>query len=77
VLLTLGAPARALVPLDDALEPPPLPDAQRPWTLEDFDDSAWQSGTTGVGYNQRQTIGLDVSAMQGVNRRSTSASRSR
>ncbi len=48
-LLAAGAMAKAMVPLDDAMEPQ-SPDAARPWTLEDFDDSAWPSGTTGVGY---------------------------
>jgi len=67
VLLAQGAPATALVPQDDGLEPEPLPDAARPWTLEDFDDSAWLSGTTGVGYGYSHLIGLDISAMRNVN----------
>jgi len=67
VLLAPGAPAKALVPPDDALEPDPRPDALRPWTLEDWDDVAWLSGTTGVGYDYAGLIGLDVSAMRGVN----------
>ena len=67
-LVAPGAPARALVPLDDALEP----DAQnsqtpRPWTLESLDDSGWLSGVTGVGFAYPQLIGLDVSAMRSVN----------
>ena len=67
VLLAPGAPARALVPLDDTLELPPESAALRPWTLEDFDDSAWPSGTTGVGFGYPGLIGLDVSAMHNVN----------
>jgi hypothetical protein len=63
VLLTQGAPARALVPQDDALEPPPLSDAPRPWTLEDFDDSAWLTGVTGIGYGYWKLVGLDVEAV--------------
>ena len=66
-LLAPGAPARALVPLDGSLEPPPESAALRPWTLDDFDDSAWPSGTTGVGFGYSQDIGLDVSAMCNVN----------
>jgi len=66
-LLAPGAPAKALVPLDDALEPDPLPNALRPWTLEDWNDSAWLSGATGVGYGYPSLTGLDVSAMRNVN----------
>lgn len=66
-LLAPGAPARALIPRDDTLEPGPLPDAPRPWTLEDWNDSAWQSGTTGVGYGYPGLIGLDVAAMRRIN----------
>ena len=39
VLLAQGAPAKVLVPLNDALEPK-SPNAPRPWTLENFDDSS-------------------------------------
>jgi len=67
VLLTPGAPARALVPRDDAMEPEPLSDVPRTWTLEDLDDSFWLAGTTGVGYDYPGLIGLDVSAMRNVN----------
>jgi hypothetical protein len=67
VLLAQGAPAKALVPRDDALEPKGLRDIPRPWTLEDLDDSAWKAGTTGVGYGYPTLIGLDVSAMRNVN----------
>jgi len=66
-LLAPGAAAKALVPPDDTLEPGPEPDALRPWTLEDWEDSAWLSGTTGVGYDYSDLIGLDVSAMRNVN----------
>ncbi len=66
-LLTQGAPARALVPLDDSLEPPSLRDAPRPWTLEAFDDSTWESGVTGIGFGYPHVIGLDVSYMRNVN----------
>jgi len=42
------------------------------WKLPGFDDSAWRSGTTGVGYERVDTgynalIGLDVSEMDGSN----------
>jgi len=66
-LVPLGAPAKAYVPVDDAMEPRPFSDAPRPWTTESFDDSAWLSGTTGVGYGYPGQIGLDVSAMRSVN----------
>lgn len=65
-LLAQGATARALVPLNDALEPK-SPNVPRPWTLESFDDSAWLSGTTGIGFGFPRQIGLDISAMQNVN----------
>lgn len=67
ILLPLGAPAKAYIPLDDSMEPRSPLDGPRPWTQEVFDDSAWLSGTTGVGYGYPGQIGLDVSAMQGVN----------
>jgi hypothetical protein len=62
ILLAVGAPARALVPLDGSLDPPAGSTLLRPWTLEDFDDSAWPSGTTGVGFGRPGWIGLDVAA---------------
>ena len=68
VLLAEGAPAKALVPTDDTLEPGPSSDAPRPWTLEDLNDSAWPSGTTGIGYGYPRQIGLDVSGMRGANK---------
>ena len=68
MLLMSGAPAKALVPFDDALEPDSRrSEMQRPWTQEDLDDSTWQTGTTGVGYDYPGLIGLDVSAMRNVN----------
>ncbi|MCL5280800.1 MAG: CotH kinase family protein [Planctomycetes bacterium] len=67
VLLALGAPAKALVPLDNALEPPAEIDTLRPWALENCDDSAWLAGTTGVGFGYAGQIGLDVSTMRNVN----------
>ncbi len=67
VLVAAGSPASALVPQDDTLEVDPLPDAPRLWTLEDLDDSSWPAGTTGVGYDYAELIGLDVSAMRNVN----------
>jgi CotH kinase protein/Lamin Tail Domain len=66
-LLAPGAPARARVPQDDTLEPGPLPEALRPWTLEDWGDAGWLTGTTGVGYDYGELIGLDVSAMRNTN----------
>jgi hypothetical protein len=68
VLLTPGAPVRALVPRNSALEPNPrLSETLRPWTQEGLDDLSWQTGTTGVGYNYPGLIGLDVSSMQNIN----------
>ncbi|MHC4586662.1 MAG: CotH kinase family protein [Planctomycetota bacterium] len=68
MLLMSGTPAKALVPFDDALEPDSRrSEMQRPWTQEDLDDSTWQTGTTGVGYDYSGLIGLDVSAMRNVN----------
>jgi hypothetical protein len=67
VLLASGAPARAFVPPNGSLEQRLLPDDPRPWTREDFDDSYWPAGKTGVGFGYAGQIGLDVSAMRGVN----------
>jgi len=53
------AEAAALIPGDDALE--------TAWTGVDFDDSAWLSGTTGVGYDYAGLVGLDVGAMRNTN----------
>src|SRR6185503_8091047 len=61
----------ARVPLNDLLEPAPGPQPLRPWTLDDLDDSGWQSGTTGVGYENdtgyESLLGLNVAGMFGVN----------
>jgi hypothetical protein len=55
-LVPTGAVARALVPRDDALG--------STWTLPGFDDSAWISGATGVGYERQSgyesLLGLDL-----------------
>ncbi len=62
------APARALVPRNDALEPSTLQSQTlRPWTLENLDDSRWQNGATGVGYDYPALVGLDISGMRNVN----------
>ncbi len=67
-LVAPQAPAKALIPGDDALEPSGQdPEALRPWTLEGLDDASWQTGVTGVGYAYPELIGLDVSAMRHVN----------
>jgi hypothetical protein len=63
-----GAPARALVPRNSALEPNPRQsDTSRPWAQENLNDSSWQAGTTGVGYNFEGLVGLDVSTMRNSN----------
>lgn len=68
VLLTSEAPAKALVPDNNELEPALLfSEELRPWTQEDFNDLSWQTGTTGVGYGFPGLIGLDTSAMRNVN----------
>jgi hypothetical protein len=59
VLVPLGAAARAWIPTDDGYG--------LSWTEVGFDDSTWLSGTTGVGYDYGNLVGLDVAAMQGVN----------
>ena len=62
------APARALIPRDDALEPSTqYSQALRPWTVGDLDDSSWSAGVTGVGYDYPNLTGLDVAAMCNVN----------
>ncbi len=68
MLLMSGAQTKALVPLNNALEPNVRrSETLRPWTQEDSDDSSWQTGTTGVGYDYPGLVGLDVSAMRNVN----------
>ncbi|MBN2473329.1 MAG: lamin tail domain-containing protein, partial [Pirellulales bacterium] len=59
VLLAEGAPATALIPTNGSLG--------LDWTLSNFDDAGWLSGTTGVGYDYDGYVGLDVSAMRNVN----------
>jgi len=59
VLIPEQAEATVLIPADDALG--------TAWTGVDFDDSAWLSGTTGIGYDYADLVGLDVSAMRNVN----------
>ena len=59
--------ARALLPVDDALEPRRQSGDPRPWTQVDLDDSDWQVGTIGIGYNYAGLIGLDVSPMRNTN----------
>ncbi len=67
VLLRQHAPVRALVPQNDRLERRPLTNEPRRWTLEIFDDSAWLSGITGVGFGYGPLIGIDVSSMFNAN----------
>ncbi len=63
VLVASGAPCTARIPTNewDAVG----------WTETSYDDSGWQSGNTGVGYETgsgfESLIGLDVEAMRGVN----------
>jgi len=67
-LIGLDAPAKALVPRNGSLEPSTQQSQTlRPWTLEYLDDSGWQTGTTGIGYDYPALIGLDVSRMRNVN----------
>jgi hypothetical protein len=70
-LLAPGAPAKALVPVNGNLEPEPGPNPLRPWTLDGLNESGWQSGFTGVGYENdsgyEALIGLNVPGMFNVN----------
>ncbi|MHC4533844.1 MAG: CotH kinase family protein [Planctomycetota bacterium] len=67
-LIMPGASATALVPSNDSLEPASdLSETQRPWTQEGPGVLRWQTGTTGIGYDYGELIGLDVSRMQNVN----------
>ncbi len=67
-LLPPDAPVRALVPQDDRLEPmDSQPGIQRPWTTLSWDDSSWQEGHSGVGYDYPGLIGLDVGTMRQTN----------
>ncbi|MHC4326375.1 MAG: lamin tail domain-containing protein, partial [Planctomycetota bacterium] len=58
-LIAEPTPARALIPTDNSLG--------LSWTERQFNDSKWQAGTTGVGYDYAGLIGLDVSTMRNVN----------
>ncbi|MEN6423739.1 MAG: lamin tail domain-containing protein [Phycisphaerales bacterium] len=60
LLVAQGAAAKALIPTDSGLG--------LTWTQQGFDDFAWLAGTTGVGYDYPGYTGLDVAAMQNVNR---------
>ena len=57
-LLPTGAVARAFVPRDSSLG--------LAWNTVEFDDRAWPSGTTGVGYD-RQPIGVNLLPLIGLN----------
>jgi len=59
VLLAPDAPATAYIPTDGSLG--------LDWTELDFDDGAWLTGQTGVGYDYGNLIGLDTGAMRNVN----------
>lgn len=59
VLLPERAPARALIPTDGSLG--------MTWTQIDFNDSPWEVGRTGVGYDYVGLVHLDVRQMRGVN----------
>jgi hypothetical protein len=59
VLLPERAEARALIPKDGSLG--------LDWTKTAFDDTAWLSGQTGVGYDYVDLVGLDVAAMRNAN----------
>lgn len=56
VLLSAGAGATAWIPTSDALG--------QLWTAPEFDDSAWQTGRTGIGYDYAGLIGLDTRPMR-------------
>ena len=63
ILLDSGAFAKAFVPTGGA--------QGSAWTLPGFDDSAWQSGLSGIGYDTattyRSLFGIDVISMRNVN----------
>ncbi|MFP6900720.1 MAG: LamG-like jellyroll fold domain-containing protein, partial [Opitutales bacterium] len=63
ILLDAGAPAKAFVPTDGS--------QGTAWTLPGFDDSTWQSGSSGIGYDTattyRSLFGVDVIAMRNKN----------
>lgn len=59
VLVAEQAEAKALIPTDDALG--------LDWTSVAFDDGAWTSGHTGVGYDYPGLVNLNVAVMRSVN----------
>ncbi len=59
VLVPPQAEAKALVPTDGSLG--------LDWTNVEFDDRAWITGRTGVGYDYAGLVNLDVAAMRSVN----------
>jgi hypothetical protein len=59
ILVPESTAVKALIPTDGSLG--------LSWTETGFDDSAWLSGVTGVGYDYGGLIGLDVGAMRNNN----------
>jgi len=59
ILVPEFAAAKALIPSDGSLG--------LNWTQSEFDDSAWLTGVTGVGYEYAGLIGLDVGTMRNNN----------
>jgi len=59
ILIPEIAAAKALIPIDGSLG--------LSWTAPAFNDSAWLTGVTGVGYDYSGLIGLDVGAMRNNN----------
>jgi len=59
VLVAEQAEVRALIPMDDSLG--------LEWTSVEFDDEAWISGRTGIGYDYVGLVNLDVAVMRSVN----------
>ena len=59
MLIDEFASAAALIPTDDSLG--------LRWTQREFNDLLWLKGTVGIGYDYDPLVGLDVSAMSGVN----------
>jgi hypothetical protein len=67
-LVAPGATAKALIPENASLRSPTRRgDTRQAWTLETLDDHSWLTGTTGIGYDHVDLIGLDVSAMRNKN----------
>ncbi|TSA56219.1 MAG: hypothetical protein D4R45_01135 [Planctomycetaceae bacterium] len=59
ILIPEIAAAKALIPTDGSLG--------LNWTAPSFNDSAWLTGVTGIGYDYAGLIGLDVGAMRNNN----------